>query len=345
MTLDKQLHYFITGHTGFKGSWLSMLLIELGQKVSGYSLNPKPGSLFQITSLREKLYGDYRGDVRDCESIKSALRISSPDVLIHMAAQPLVREGYKNPRTTFETNVNGTLNILEAASQCETISAQVIVTTDKVYKNRGKAAGYKEDDELGGDDPYSASKAMADILTQSWIVSFPKIPTAVARGGNVIGGGDISKDRLIPDLIKSFKLGRTAELRYPNAVRPWQHVLDCVNGYISLSEYLRNGGLDTTWNFGPRNNEFFSVHSVADSLGKLWGINPAWKRMHGDHPHEADLLLLDSSKAREHLDWDDRFDFDVGLRLTSDWYMSVGKGKSPDSATISDIKKFIERGK
>jgi CDP-glucose 4,6-dehydratase len=335
------MHFLVTGHTGFKGSWLTLLLAHKGHKVSGYALNPEPESLFLNGGVADFLESDFRSDIRDSVAFETAIKASKPDVVIHMAAQPLVRESYRDPVNTVETNVNGTLNVLNASAKSDSIRAQIIVTTDKVYKNKSQRAGYVESDELGGDDPYSASKAMADILTQSWIKSFPKIPTAIARAGNVIGGGDSSKDRLFPDLISAYRAGQPVKLRYPNAVRPWQHVLDCLSGYLALADYLIEGGTDAIWNFGPREDEFMAVRQVAEAVGKMWSIKPAWQPDEGAHLHEADLLALDSKKARLILDWEDKLNFEESLERTSDWYKRVESGTKPLNATLDDIKGFL----
>jgi len=215
------MHYLITGHTGFKGAWLTIWLESLGHEVSGISLDPLSGSLFETANLSDLLANDFRLDIRDAPAVRATISKTSPDVVFHMAAQPLVRESYKDPRGTFETNVMGTLNVLEAVSATPSVKAHVVITTDKVYRNVNQVAGYKETDPLGGDDPYSASKAMADILTHSWVTSFGGPPTAIARAGNVIGGGDVSPDRLLPDLLTSYSAGIAPTLRYPEAVRPW----------------------------------------------------------------------------------------------------------------------------
>ncbi|MFZ4497882.1 MAG: CDP-glucose 4,6-dehydratase, partial [Candidatus Nanopelagicales bacterium] len=228
------MHYLVTGHTGFKGAWMTMWLTSQGHQVSGLALDPEPGALFETAKLHPLLAHDIRADIRDSANVMDALRVTAPDVVIHLAAQPLVRESYLNPRWTFETNVMGTMNVLEAVQQTPSVKTQLIITTDKVYRNVNQVAGYVEPDPLGGDDPYSASKAMADLLTHSWVTSFGGPPTAVARAGNVIGGGDVCKDRLIPDVIAALASGKAPVLRYPNAVRPWQHVLDCINGYLML---------------------------------------------------------------------------------------------------------------
>ena len=335
------MHFFVTGHTGFKGSWLTLLLANKGHKVSGYSLNPEPNSLFLNGGIADFLERDFRSDIRDYVAFDTAVKESKPDVVVHMAAQPLVRESYRDPINTFETNVSGTLNVLNATAKSHSIKAQIIITTDKVYKNKSQRVGYVESDELGGDDPYSASKAMADILTQSWMKSFPGIPTAIARAGNVIGGGDGSKDRLIPDLIDAYSAGQPAKLRYPNAVRPWQHVLDCLSGYLALVDYLIDGGTDQIWNFGPREDDFMKVSQVAEAIGKLWKINPAWQPDEGAHLHEADLLALDSKKARLNLGWNDKMNFEESIKKTSDWYKRVENGAKPLDATLDDIKSFL----
>lgn len=335
------MHIFVTGHTGFKGSWLIYFLRSTGHDVSGYSLDPLPGSLFERCQLEEQCKNDYRSDIRDFEALEKAIRTSSPDVLIHMAAQPLVREGYKDPIGTLETNVNGTLNVLRATQNIDSIRAQVIVTTDKVYKNKKQIAGYKEDDELGGDDPYSASKSMADLMTQSWIKSFEGRPTAIARAGNVIGGGDVSIDRLIPDLINAYTLREVPVLRYPNAVRPWQHVLDCLSGYMKLVDYLLKGGKDPTWNFGPSEAEFKKVSEVAELIAPRWNAPKAWAPDDKNNPYEAELLALNSMKSRSILNWSDKLDFESSVIATSQWYEDVSKGKNIQKVTRQSIDDFL----
>jgi len=337
------MHFLITGHTGFKGTWMSFLLARKGHEVSGYALDPIPGSLYADTTIKNRLSHDYRADIRDRDTLGRAFAEIKPDVVIHMAAQPLVLESYKNPRETFESNVNGTLNILEATSNTPSVKAQVIITTDKVYKNKRQRAGYVETDELGGEDPYSASKAMADILTQSWIKSFPGVPTAIARAGNVIGGGDVSKDRLIPDLIKSYLEKKPALMRNPQAVRPWQHVLDCLAGYLKLTDYLLDGGADSLWNFGPTSEEFMEVSKVADLVGKDWGVEPAWKHDSMTYPKEAHLLALDSSKVRQNLGWREIYDFEKSVLQTSEWYKLVHSGVNKEEATTNDVENFLLR--
>jgi len=332
---------FLTGHTGFKGAWLSLILTESGHEVVGYSLDPEPGALFEVGEVSERLSGDYRADVRDTSTLGSAITESSPDVVIHMAAQPLVRESYTDPRYTMETNVMGTLAVLEALRSASSVSAAVLVTTDKVYRNVNQRTGYVEGDALGGHDPYSASKAMADLLIQSWVASFPGPPTAVARAGNVIGGGDVCKDRLMPDLIRGFSAGQEVEIRYPSAVRPWQHVLDCLQGYLDLSTALLDGTIaGGEWNFGPGEDSFRTVAEVADLAAELWGGQATWADRSGGHPHEAELLALDAAKARTQLSWADRLTYADAVAWTVDWHKAVLGGQEPREAALAQVREY-----
>lgn len=337
------MHYLVTGHTGFKGSWLTLMLNAGGHEVSGFALDPEPGSLFETARVASLTSSDVRADVRDPAAVSDAVSSIRPDAVIHMAAQPLVRESYANPRWTMETNVMGTLNVLDAVRSTSSVRAQVIVTTDKVYRNVNQVAGYVETDALGGHDPYSASKAMADLLTQSWTASYPGCPTAIARAGNVIGGGDISKDRLLPDLLNAFAHGRSAEIRYPDAVRPWQHVLDCLNGYVLLAQALLDGRGSGEWNFGPGPESFVSVGEVADQAAALWGPEASWFPTPGDHPHEAELLALDATKARTILGWHDRLPFSDALSWTVDWAARAAKGEDARELCESQLRAFLSR--
>jgi CDP-glucose 4,6-dehydratase len=339
------MHYLITGHTGFKGAWLTLLLTARGHRVSGLALDPEPGSLFERAGVAADLVHDARQDIRDAEATASAISLIQPDVVIHMAAQPLVRESYRQPRLTFETNVMGTLNVVEAVSHSASVKAHVVVTTDKVYRNVNRAEGYREDEPLGGDDPYSASKAMADILAQSWTTSFSSPPTAIARAGNVIGGGDVSRDRLFVDLLTSFVAGEPASIRYPDAVRPWQFVLDCVSGYVALAEELCAGRGLGAWNFGPGPESFVPVRTIADQAAGLWGDGATWVDASGkDHPHEANLLALDATKAQTLLNWQNRLSCDESVAWTVDWQKRVSReGQHPRSVTLQQIADFTNR--
>jgi len=337
------MHYLVTGHTGFKGSWLTLMLKGRGHTVSGLALDPIPGALFERARLSELVENDLRLDIRDAVATAQAILAVSPDVVIHMAAQPLVRESYRAPRETFETNVMGTLNIIEGVSRTESVKAHVVVTTDKVYLNVDQEAGYVETDALGAGDPYSTSKAMADLLVQSWVTNFPGAPTAIARAGNVIGGGDICEGRLLPDLINAFDAGQSPRLRYPAAVRPWQHVLDCLNGYLMLTDALLAGTARGAWNFGPGRDSFVDVAHVADRVASHFGDGAAWVTDDGENPHEAGLLALDATKAENDLGWHNRLSFTESIEWTVTWEKETRAGKDPRAATNEQIAAFERR--
>jgi CDP-glucose 4,6-dehydratase len=334
------MHFLITGHTGFKGAWLTLWLNSLGHKVSGISLNPLPGSLFEIAGISDLLNNDFRFDISNTKETNSCIRELAPEVVVHMAAQPLVRESYRNPRFTFETNVMGTLNVLEAVSETPSVKAQVIVTTDKVYKNINQLYGYKESDALGGEDPYSASKAMADLLAHSWIRSFKSPPTAIARAGNVIGGGDVSPDRLLPELIDAYSRGITPILRFPNAVRPWQHVLDCLNGYLLIIEALLFGKNVEEINIGPNTDNFVSVGETAKNVANLFNVEGKWDLDPKINPHESELLALNTDKARNLLNWSDKLKFDQALKWTVEWHKAIISGADANEISRIQINKF-----
>lgn len=336
------MHYLITGHTGFKGSWLSLMLEMQGHTVSGISLDPAEKSLFNQASLHKIFQNDLRIDIRDGAAIKEAIEKLNPEVLIHLAAQPLVRESYRIPVETFDINVLGTLNVLEATRELKNLKAALIITTDKVYKNYNHLRGYVESDELGGDDPYSASKAAADIATQSWIKSFAKAPVAIARAGNVIGGGDWAQDRIIPDLANAYSSGELPTLRFPDAIRPWQHVLDCLNGYLALVDKQIANGLTGEWNFGPDLVEKHSVKDLVNLFSHHWGVEgETWKPDSGTSLHEAGYLLLDSSKSRDNLNWSDKLNFTETVKWTVDWYKSMNQESVLDF-TKSQIKTYFK---
>ena len=338
------MHYLITGHTGFKGAWLTMMLTHQGHQVSGLSLDPEPGALYEVGEIGALVQHDIRGDIRSADTVKAAFEATSPDAVYHLAAQPLVRESYRDPRATVETNVMGTYNVIEAISASSSIQASVIITTDKVYRNVNQVHGYTESDPLGGHDPYSASKAMADILTQSWVLSFPGSPMAIARAGNVIGGGDVCQDRLVPDLMRGFSVGSDVLLRYPKAVRPWQHVLDCLTGYQLLMQELmaRNPSVlqQPTWNFGPGPENFRTVGEVADLAAHMWGSPASWSVPVQTHPHEAELLALDATAARQKLNWADRLNFSQAIEWTVEWTQKVNAGLAPRDATAAQIISY-----
>lgn len=337
------MHYLITGHTGFKGAWLSLLLRELGHDVSGLSLDPDPGALYERANIGEVLRHDLRVDIRDAQATSDAVATVNPEIVIHLAAQPLVRRSYREPRLTYETNVMGTYNVLESCSSVDGLRALVVATTDKVYRNVNRREGYREDEPLGGDDPYSSSKAMADILTQSWAASFPGVPTAIVRAGNVIGGGDVSADRLLVDLIDGFRTGESVDIRYPDAVRPWQHVLDCLNGYLSVAEALLGGEGRGTWNIGPDERSFVTVRDIADAVAAQWQAGARWNDVSGGvHLHEAGLLALDATKATKELGWRDLIPYPESLAWTVEWAQTVESGAAPGDVTREQIRRFLD---
>ena len=333
------MHYLITGHTGFKGAWLALMLRELGQEVSGYSLDPLENSLFAQANLSSHFKHDFRGDIRDLPNLKDKFAVANPDVLIHLAAQPLVRESYVKPLETFDINVMGTLNVLEASKTAKALKAALIITTDKVYKNINVLTGYVETDALGGDDPYSASKAAADIAAQTWIKNYANVPMTIARAGNVIGGGDFAVDRIVPDIIRDFSAGHQIELRYPRAIRPWQHVLDCLHGYLKLVDSMLATGTTGEWNFGPIESEKHSVSDLAEEFAKHWALENAWIESEKDHLDEAGYLLLNSDKARSFLNWHDLLDFSTTVKWTNDWYIDT---RLHIDRTVEQIRQYLE---
>lgn len=322
---------FITGHTGFKGSWLTLALSDLGADVHGYALNPPTNpSLFDVLGIANLLKSDFRADLSDLVALREAIKVAQPEVVFHLAAQPLVRIGYSDAVGTFATNVMGTVHVLEAIRGFESVKAVVIVTTDKVYENREWLYPYRESDPLGGYDPYSASKAAAEIVVASYRSSFfnpaSGCPTKIAtvRAGNVIGGGDWAQDRLLPDCIRAFTAGQSVRLRYPNAVRPWQHVLEPVLGYLLMAEKLRGMNADSytcAWNFGPDTSGDATVGEVAKTTAEIWGRGARVEiDQVGEHPHEAGLLRLDISRVRSELGWRPIWNVRQAIEATVDWH-------------------------
>ncbi len=325
----------ITGHTGFKGSWLSLWLHNLGAEVYGISLPPetKP-SHWDLLKLE---MDDRRHDIRDFVSIKKAIESIEPEIVFHLAAQPLVRRSYRDPLETWSTNVMGTANVLEACRHQPSVRAIVAITTDKCYQNNEWDWGYRENDRLGGHDPYSASKAGSELVAASYRSAlFHKHSApllATARAGNVIGGGDWSEDRLIPDCVRSIERGDSLEIRSPKATRPWQHVLESLSGYLTLGQYLMNGKATfaDAWNFGPEPEGNRSVEEVLSKLKAQWP-QLAWHTSQKDQPHETKLLYLDSSKARNHLLWQPVWGIETTLAKTADWYRAWLDSKEITSA-------------
>jgi CDP-glucose 4,6-dehydratase len=334
------MHFLITGHTGFKGTWLALMLANRGHEVSGVSLNPLAKSLFSQLNAKKYFNYDFRCDIRNVTELEKCLGTAKPEVVIHFAAQPLVLESYKNPELTFDTNVMGTMNTLKAIGKTDSVKASLIVTTDKVYKESKKQTFHIETDQLGGNDPYSASKSMADLLTQSWVASFDLPPTGIARAGNVIGGGDSTETRLLPEIIANHLSDREIRIRHPLAIRPWQHVLDCLNGYTSLIDFLLAGGESGVWNFGPNMNEIKRVTDVIDEISAISLKKVNWIQDKEFLNKENELLLLDSNKARQELNWSEKLSFSESVRWTYDWYESIENGISPLEITLQNIKRF-----
>lgn len=321
----------VTGHTGFKGSWLSLWLALLGARVTGYALPGEcPDGNFGLCRLRDILT-DIRGDIRDKEQLKEAFHSCKPDVVFHLAAQPIVRDSYQFPVETLETNVMGTVNVLENVRRSDTVAAGLIVTSDKCYENREQIWGYREGDALGGFDPYSASKGCAELVTAAYQRSFftsgessADKAVSTARAGNVLGGGDWAAHRIVPDCVRALKAGRPIDVRNPRAVRPWQFVLEPLYGYLLLaSSMLRSPGEFTgAWNFGPDFESAVPVGTVVDKVVRLWGSGEWADRSGGDAPHEAGLLSLDCTKAKALLGWKPRLSLDEALDWTLAWYRS-----------------------
>lgn len=345
---------FVTGHTGFKGGWLSLWLQRLGAHVTGYSLAPHATSLFHCANVAQCMES-HIGDIRDLSTLKAAMMAAKPDVVFHLAAQPLVRESYATPIETFATNVMGTANVLEAIRATPSVRAVIVVTTDKCYENREWVWGYRETDALGGHDPYSASKACAELVTAAWRSSFfsnggdraHPVVIATVRAGNVIGGGDFSADRLLPDFVRAASDGRPLEIRHPSAVRPWQFVLEPLAGYLELANRACGGdtAVAQAWNFGPDAGGARSVREVVDAFGRFCAPHGPTAVVYGAPPpalHETTLLQLDTAKARAHLAWRPVLDFERTLDLTGAWYRAWLDGADMREFTSRQLDEYIE---
>lgn len=333
----------VTGTTGFKGSWLSLLLTELDANVVGLALPPDTApSLFEQLNLAARM--DHRvGDIRDASLVAELVKEVQPDLLFHLAAQPLVRRSYSEPLLTWETNVIGTANVLDAMRHCNSICAAVMVTTDKVYENREWVHAYRETDRLGGHDPYSASKAATELVVSSYRRSYFRdrpVRIASARAGNVIGGGDWAAERIVPDLMRSLASGGVLQVRNPYAVRPWQHVLDPIWAYLSLAEKLYKYEVKpAAWNFGPEPKDQRTVRELIETAFRDWAGE--WKDVSDPSaPHEANRLALTIDKARSEMGWSPRWTFDDAVRETVSWYRAVHEGRSPLEVTLSQIDAF-----
>jgi CDP-glucose 4,6-dehydratase len=341
---------FLTGHSGFKGSWLSLMLQEFDAEITGFALAPPTNpNLFELANVADGM-AVIEGDIRDISAIKMAVSDAKPEIVIHMAAQPLVRNSYQFPVDTFSTNIMGTINLFEAIRECPTVCGVVNVTTDKCYENKEWVWGYRENEAMGGSDPYSASKACAEIVSTAYQRSFfsspgSKVVLATARAGNVIGGGDWAKDRLMTDLLAAYSKGKPALIRNPNSIRPWQHVLESLNGYLMLAQALcsRGSAFSGAWNFGPLHEDAKSVSWVADELSRHWERPASWKPLLGKHPHEANYLKLDISKSQDQLGWRPGLTLEQALKLTAEWTQQVANGKSARAITLEQIRFYQEK--
>jgi CDP-glucose 4,6-dehydratase len=348
----KKKSVLITGHTGFKGSWLSIWLSSLGAKVSGYSLPPNTNpNLFNIFKLDEILSNNYIADIRKIESLKKAILDSQPEIIIHMAAQPLVRYSYLNPVDTYSTNIMGIVNLLECVRSVESVRALVVVTSDKCYENKDWLWGYRENDSLGGHDPYSNSKACAELVTSAYRDSFfpfdkycdHKVAIASARSGNVIGGGDWSDDRLIPDAIKAFSIGKKLHIRNPLAIRPWQHVLESLSGYLLLAQslYLYGPKFNGSWNFGPNNSDVMSVNEVVNLLISKWGDSVGWTQDVSENSYESHSLKLDISKSLNELNWSPKWDINTAISKIIEWNEAFLNKENMHNFSLKQIDSYI----
>lgn len=337
---------FITGHTGFKGSWLSLCLQNFGAVLKGFSLAPNTHpNLFNIASIADNMESEF-GDIRNLDCLKKSLVNFAPDIVIHMAAQPLVRLSYKNPVDTYSTNVMGTVNLLESVRSSSSTRAVVNVTTDKCYENNEWVWSYRENEPMGGYDPYSNSKGCSELVTSAYRQSFfgsqSNVALASARAGNVIGGGDWSNDRLIPDILKSFDKKKPVIIRNPQAIRPWQHVMEPISGYLSLAEklYTQGSKYAQAWNLGPKDDDVKSVEEIVDYLVKKWPSPVVWEADKDHQPHEAQLLKLDISKAKAMLNWEPKWDLATALNSIILWHESWLNDLDMREVTLSQIDEY-----
>lgn len=333
----------VTGHTGFKGGWLSLWLQALGAEVHGFALAPiTQPAIFDVAKVAGGMMSHRLGDLRDADAVKDALLDARPDIVFHLAAQPLVRESYRDPIGTLATNIMGSAHLFEAVRQTPGVRALLVVTSDKCYQNREWPWPYRENEALGGHDPYSASKACQEILTAAWRDSFlgETVAVASARAGNVIGGGDWSADRLIPDTLRAWDAGQALELRYPQAVRPWQYHLDALAGYLMLGAELLSGRGRGAWNFGPADTDTLSVEALLQCFAEHWGDNPGWRCQPAPRPHEAGMLRLDSSKARQELGWRSRYGVAASLAAIAAWHRAWQNGTDMRAFSLQQIDVY-----
>ncbi len=340
----------ITGHTGFKGSWITFWLHHLGANIIGYSLEPPTSpSLFEDLSLEQKIT-HVTADVADEQKLKEVFDEYQPEIVFHMAAQPLVRYSYQEPVETYRTNVMGTVNLFEAVRNTPSVKVVVNITSDKCYENKEIDYAYKEDDPMGGFDPYSSSKGCAELVTAAYRQSFfksSKVGLASVRAGNVVGGGDWALDRIIPDCIKALNNDQMIEIRNPQAVRPWQHVLEPLSGYLWLASRMWQDShiFDGGWNFGPNDSNNITVEKVVDLVVKFWGSGSWGSSTSDSQPHEAKLLKLDYTKAKELLGWMPVLDTQTTFKTTIEWYKAYSQKEDIELLTINDINNYVEQAK
>ena len=348
----KSKKVLITGHTGFKGSWLCLLLKELGADVYGYALPPKTTPNLFSEARINNIITSYFGDIRDFEKLEGILHQIQPDIIIHMAAQALVMESYKNPRKTFEINIMGTVNLLDAARTTNSVKAIINVTTDKCYENKEWYWSYRENEPMGGYDPYSNSKGCSELVTSSYRNSYFNlnkysdhgVAVASARAGNVIGGGDWSDDRLIPDFIRAITNGQNVKIRSPYAIRPWQHVLEPLSGYLTLAVKLFSQGpkYAEAWNFGPDENDAQNVEWITKTLCELWGDGASYSIDLNPHPHEANYLKLDCSKAKAELGWMPKWNIEKALSSIVNWNKAHLDNEDICDVMVQQIKDYFQ---
>jgi len=340
----------VTGHTGFKGAWLCLWLETLGAEVTGFALPPATQpNLFLAAGLGRRMRSR-EGDVRDADALRAAVDEARPEIVLHLAAQPIVRQSYRDPVGTFATNVLGTVHLLDALRGREETRAVVVVTSDKCYENREWIWSYREKSALGGRDPYSASKACAELATRAFRRSYFEDEgsawVATARAGNVIGGGDWAEDRLVPDTVAALEAGREVELRFPQAIRPWQHVLDPLAGYLQLAERLHDDGepYAEAWNFAPNEDDARTVGWLVERLQRAWGVEPGWRPQEGPRPHEHIYLKLDASKARAELDWRPRLPIAATVEWVVEWYRAFHGGADARQLVVDQIERYAATG-
>ena len=338
---------FLTGHTGFKGSWLSLWLQLMGAEVKGFSLTPPTTpSLFAEANVAQQMQSEI-GDIRDFSKLSESIRSFNPDVLLHLAAQPLVRLSYKEPIETYSTNVMGTVNVLEASRYASHLKAIVVITTDKCYENREWEWGYRENEPMGGHDPYSNSKGCAELVVSAYRRSFfhtnDTAAVASARAGNVIGGGDWAEDRLIPDILRAFEKQQPVIIRNPLSTRPWQHVLEPLSGYLVLAQQLYNQGKTFAegWNFGPKDDDCQPVQWILDKMVHFWGEGAHYQIDNSEQPHEANFLKLDCSKAASRLKWHPQWRLEQTLEQIIQWHRAWLQGEEMQTHCLREIKEYM----